>query len=139
MSLKSQFGTDQKAESAGVEIEYAPNTDGTVPTFTLARMCKSNKKYTKALDKATRPYQRAIAMGTITDELSEKIRLDVFVKSVLLSWRDVEYEEGEKLPFTKENAEKLMTDLPDLYADLEEKASSAAMFRIEELETSAKN
>lgn len=138
MSLYSQFATNQGKEVDGVLVQYGPNSDGTVPTFKLSRMGKSNKRYAKALDAATKPYRRQLELGTMDQATSERVFMEVFVTTVLLSWDDVEIQ-GEKAAFNKANAIKLLTDLPELYDDLQEKAKSAALFRDEALEIEAKN
>lgn len=138
MSLYSQFATNQSKEVDGVMVEYGPNSDSTVPTFKLSRMGKSNKRYAKALDAATKPYRRQLELGTMDQAISERVFMEVFVTTVLLGWNDVEMDDS-KAAFNKANAIKLFTDLPELYDDLQEKAKSAALFRDEALEIEAKN
>lgn len=139
MSLFKQFGTDAAAETAGVKVEFGPNEDKTVPTFHLSRMGKSNKRYSKALELATRPYRRQIELGTMSNDVADKLFLEVFVSTILLGWDNVQDREGKAMAFTKENAVELMGQLPELYDDLQEKAKSAALFRETALEDEAKN
>lgn len=139
MSLFDQFETNTDKEAEGVTVEYAPNKDGTIPTFTISRMGKSNKKYSKMLDKATKPYARQLQLGTLANETADKLFMGVFVKTVLRGWNNVYGRDGKPLEFTPENAEMLLTALPDLYDDLQEKAKSAALFREEEREADAGN
>ena len=139
MSLFDQFETNTDKEAEGVEVQYAPNKDGSVPTFVVSRMGKSNKKYSKMLDKATKPYARQLQLGTLANETADKLFMDVFVKTVLKGWKNVYGRDGAPLEFTPENAAMILTALPDLYDDLQEKAKSAALFREEERETDAGN
>ncbi len=57
--LFKQFKTNSAKETEGVEIEFpeAQNDDGTVPTFIISRMGKSNKAYSPRC----RPRDRAPA------------------------------------------------------------------------------
>lgn len=139
MSLYTQFKTNAAKEVEGVEIQYGPNEDGTIPTFVISRMGKSNKRYTKALEAATRPYRRQIELGTMNNDTAESLFLGVFVDTVLKGWRNVKDETGNEIPFGKETAIKVLSDLPELYDDLQEKAKSASLFREEALEDEAKN
>ena len=139
MSLFEQFETDNAKEIEGVPVKYAPNADGTIPTFYLSRMGKANKKYSKALDKATKPYARQMQLGTLAEETAEDLFRGVFVKTVLKGWENVRGKDGLELEFTPENAADLFKKLPDLYDDLQEKARSAALFREEINEADAGN
>ena len=138
-SLFKAFKTNQEAEIEGVWIEYGPNDDGTIPAFKLARISRNNKKYTKMLEKETRPHRRAIELNTMSDEQAEAITTRVFVRSVLLDWRNVQNAEGNTIAFTEQNAVALFNELPDLYDDLNAKARNASLFRDEALEAEAGN
>jgi hypothetical protein len=139
MSLYNQFETNKEAEIEGVEVQYGANADKTVPTFRISRMSKANKKYTKALERATRPHRRAIELETMNNDLAERLFMGVFVDTVLLGWSNVQDREGKNIAFNKENALKLFTDLPELYDDLQEKAKKASLFREEAIEEEAGN
>lgn len=139
MSLYEQFATNKEAEVEGVEVTYGANKDGTIPTFRISRTSKANKKYTKALEKATRPHRRAIELETMNNELAEQLFMGVFVDTVLLGWKNVQDREGKVIAFNKENALKFFGELPELYDDLQEKAKKASLFRDESLEGEAKN
>jgi len=64
---------------------------------------------------------------------------EVYAETVLLGWTGVADENGTPLPFTKENCVKLLTDLPDLFRDIQEQAQRVANFRAADLEADAKN
>lgn len=141
MSLYTQFAVDNKKESDGVKIEMfeAENEDGTVPAFFVSRMGKSNKRYSKALESATRPYRRQIQLGTMNNEKAEEIFLEVFCDTVLMRWENVTGKDGKALPFNKQNAIGLFKDLPEVYERLQEEAQMSANFRDETVEAEAKN
>lgn len=146
MSLSNQFETDKQAEVDGVWVEYGANENGTIPGFKISRMSKANKKYTKALEKATRPHRRAIELETMNNDLAERLFMQVFVDTVLLEWRNVPLSDvtGNKddegfATFNSENAMMLFERLNELYDDLQEKAKKASLFREETLEGEAGN
>lgn len=139
MSIFKQFGTDKKLEQDGVLVEYPANEDGSIPSFRLARMCRSNKRYMKAVEAATRPHKRAIELGTIKPETAEEVFLDVFVGTILLGWDNIQDNTWLEIPFSKEAAKNLLKELPDLYDDLQEKAKNMSLFLESEMEQEAKN
>jgi len=140
MSLREQFATNVQKEVQGVEIKYAPNADGSVPTFIISRMGKSNRAYQKALERETRPHRRAIDLGTVKAEVAEKLFLDVFAETIVKGWKNVQPEaDGVNVQYSKEAAIKLFTELPELYEDLQAQAKNASLFRDEAIEDEAKN
>lgn len=139
MSLYNQFETNKDAEVEGVWVEYGANEDGSIPKFKISRMSKANKKYTKALERATRPHRRSIELETMNNDLAERLLMEVFIDTVLLEWQNIKQRDGVELDLTKKNAMKLFEDLPELYDDLQEKAKKASLFRDETLEEEAGN
>lgn len=147
MGLRKNFATDRTLENDGVEIEVDINEHNNQPIkIRVARMSKSNKRYSKRLEEATRPHQSAIANETLDNELGAKILREVFVDSVLLSWSNLPKSEltGDPkdtadLPFNRENALKLFEELPDLYDDWEARSKKVANFREAERTSNAKN
>lgn len=133
-SLYEQFETNANFEKDGINLEYG---DGV--KFRVARAGGQNQAYSKALEKAIRPHRVALANDTLDAGVAEKVLLDVFCSTVLLGWEGVKDRAGVVMPFTKENAIKLMTDLPDLYADIRAQANKVSNFRKEQLETDLKN
>lgn len=141
MSLYKQFATNTDKEIEGIEVQMteAENEDGSIPTFVVSRMGKSNKRYSKALEAATRPYRRQIELGTMNNDKAEEIFMGVFVDTVLKGWKNVRDENGAELPFNKQSATKLFKDLPEVYERLQEEAKLSANFRDAALEEEVKN
>jgi hypothetical protein len=139
MSLYKNYATDPNKESNGAEVPFEANEDGTIPTFIVSRIGDTNKEYMKSLRAATKPFQRQIDTGTLPADKDAAIFMEVFVSSILKGWSNVQDENGVNLPFTKSNAEKLFSDLPDVFKELQKQASTAALFRKTVLEDQAKN
>ena len=139
MSVFSQFKTSKVAESEGIEVRFKPNEDGTVPSFRIARMGKSNARYVKSVESRTRPHRQNIIDKVITNEIAEEINLNVFCDAVLLGWENIIGEDGKTIPYSWDNAKKLMSDLPDLYDILKEKAEDIDNFLSSNLVSEAKN
>jgi len=137
MSLFKTFETDEKKETEGVEVEGPPNDDSTVPVFVLASMGRANKKYAKALDKATKPFRGNLqSMG---NDFAEKIFMEIFVSCVLKDWRNVQDRDGSTITFSEPNAIELFKKLPRLYDFLQTYAQSSELFKDEAREEEAKN
>lgn len=139
MNLYSQFKTDESLETEGVWIEYGETEDGKPIRIRIARAGGANQKFAKALEKATRPYKKAIQTGTLDNKTADRLYREVFVDTIVLGWENVQGPDGKDLEFTRENVLKLFADLPDLFTDLREQASSAAIFREELLEADLGN
>lgn len=147
MSLRKTFKTDKSAETDGVWQEVAINDHNGKPVrIKVARMSQSNKRYTKALNAATKPHQSAIQNDALDQELAKSLLQEVFAETVLLDWDNLPKSDltgvetdDELLPFSKENALALFAEMPDLYDDWESRAQKAAAFREREREVAAGN
>lgn len=158
MALRKTFLTDKKLEADGVEIPVAINEYNGEPVLIhISRMGTVNKRYTKALDAATKPHQSAIQNGSMDNDLARKLVMSVFADTVILGWsnlpksdltgNDLEWAaqapgrepDKEELEFTKENVLALFDLMPDLYDDWEKRAQGAASFRQAALETNQGN
>lgn len=134
MSLYKNFKTDKSIETTGIELQY---DDGVY--IKIARAGGANKRFQKTLERKARPYRRAIQTETFSPELAEEMLVEVYAESVILGWRGVKDEAGKKMEFSKENCIKLLTDLPDLFKDIQDQANKAALFRAVLQEDSSKN
>lgn len=139
MSLFKQFKTDHEKEIQGIEITFEKNADGSTPTFIVSRMSRSNKEYAKVLEQMSRPYRRQIDMKLFTNQQSDDLMKEVFIKSVLKGWKHIFNEDGTPLVYNHENARTLFMLLPDLYDELLRQAQEMGNFRDEEKEAEAKN
>lgn len=147
MSLRKTFRTDRTAEIEGVEVQVAVNDHNGKPiSIRIARMSTSNKRYTKELNRVTKPHMAAIQNDALDDELARKMLQKVFIDAILLGWDNLPKseltgndEDTELLDFTPENAQALFDEMPDLYNDWESRAQKAAAFREAEREVSAGN
>lgn len=147
MGLRKTFKTDRDAEINGVEVEVSVNDHNGKPiTIRIARMSQGNKRYTKELNRVTKPHMSAIQNDAMDNDLARKMLQEVFVDTILLGWDNLPKSEltgneadTDELEFTRENALALFKELPDLYDDWEARANKAAAFREKEREEEAKN
>lgn len=140
MSLYSVFKTDHSKEREGrwFELVGIKNEDGTEPGFKMARMSRANPEYQAAIERLSKDIKQAVDLDTLTEDVAGPIMRGVFVETILLDWRNVYDENGQAIPYSKEAALKLFTELPDLYLVLVDEASKLSNFRARELDEVAK-
>lgn len=147
MSLKKKFKTDTTAANEGVWFDYedAPNEDGTVPGFKLARKSQQNKAYSKAMRDFTKEHTSEDGVtdfADLSEDQAQAVELDVFVNSLLVEWRNFQpNDDGKAMDFSPANAKKIFgdPDWTDLYRDLARKCGQATAYRTAQLKAEAKN
>lgn len=147
MGLRNNYGTDRALETDGVKIPVDTNDHNGEPILiVVSRMGRTNKRYSKALEEATRPHAASIANETLDNELGAKILREVFVDTVLLGWSNLpkseltgDNKDTAELPYNRENALLLFDALPDFYDVCEAHAKKASNFRAEQKKVAAKN
>jgi len=145
MALGKQFKTDTNLEKKGIVIDYGDTR------ITIARAGGANKRFSRMLDAKTKPYRRAIALGSFDDERSNAILREVYAHTVVLNWEEnvgtaadpkwekgiapsdagVESTEEKLLPVTPENVALVFSNLQDLFIDIQNQAQASALFRAE--------
>lgn len=137
MSIYDAFETDSQKESVGVWVEYPPNADGSIPRFKIAAMSSENVKYSKVLEKLSKPYSGNFeAMG---ERVAERILMQAFVQGILREWENVQTKEGTTIVFSEPNAIDFFSGIKRLYQDLNNKAKSIQLFKSAQQEEAAKN
>jgi len=147
MSLTKIYKTDSKKETEGVTVSMPANDDGTVPYFIIARTGgKSNQRYQKALERNMRPVRAELRLKTLDNQRADELLMASFVEGALLSWGNIPLSDVSGVEtdtgyceYSQDNAKKLLTRLPELYADLQERAADLTLFREGEEDASAKN
>ena len=128
------FATDKGLESeSGVVVDYGDFS------FTVLRAGGSNSKYRNVAQREYRKRKHAIDSGTITEDESRKMLAEVYADSVIIDWKGVKGPDGKELKFSRENVVRLLNDLPELFADLRERATAMEAFKVAELEAVSKN
>lgn len=140
-NLYKNFQTNKDLEKDGIFLEYGLLDDDPLKPIRIkiARSGGANQRFASVLEAKTKPHRRNIQTETIDNKIVEKLLLETFAESVILDWENVADADGNVLHFTKENVIKVLTDLPDLFADIREQAAKSSLFRTEILENDAKN
>lgn len=128
------YETDETLESGkGVEVEYP------FGTFIINRAGGANKKFAKVFNEKLKPHMRKHQQGILEDEIKEKILAETYAQTVIIGWKNVHDRDGKKLNFSFKNCVKLLTDLPDLFTDLQLQANDFATFKAEQESIIEKN
>ena len=125
MNLYKEFGTSTKKELEGIKITPIEGIH-----FYCRRSGGANKAYQEASTKRLRPYLQKFNSGkNIPLDIIQDINIENFCDWVLLGWENVTFRDGTPMEFTKDNAKKLLKELPELYSALESESSDVNSFK----------
>lgn len=137
MKFADEFKTDRTAELDGVPVKIKG------VTFFLARAGGANKPFVRALEKFQREYGTDIEDNTIEDEVIESELAKIYAKHVVKGWDDpqelISEDDGTIIPYGYDAAYSLLTQLPDLFTTIINKAKSADRYLARRQERTAKN
>lgn len=121
MDIKKSFGTSLALENEGVWIEL-----GEGASIKVARV--GNKENKALLKKLIAPHKMAARNDKLADEVWEKITVESMAATILLDWKGIE-DDGKALPYSKENAIRLLTDYKDFREQVASFSSELALFQ----------
>ena len=130
--VKKLFGTDPKKEQEGV---WRDDIGGDI-RMKIARI--GNPNYQKRFQTLSKPHRRAIRRGTLPDDIAEKLLIQCLAETIVLDWENVQYE-GEDLPYSVENAVRLLTDIPELRNIINDIANELEGYQTEDDEEAVEN
>lgn len=122
-NLYKAYETDKKLETNGVKLDFGG------PAFFVKRAGGANRKFSSVFSDKIKPYKRAMDAGTLDENISDRILLEVYFETVVMGWENVADRQGALMEFNKENFVKLMTDLPDLWNLLRVEAAEMRNFQ----------
>lgn len=150
-ALYAAFQSDKDLEKKGIDLQYGTTTRGTVVIngeetpkqvpviFTIARAGGHNARFDKVFEHKTKPYKRMIQTDSLDPELGKTLMRETYAETVVLGWQNVQGSDGEFLEFTQANVIQILTDLPDLFVDIQVQANKQALFRVVVVEEDVKN
>ena len=134
MSIYDRFETDKDLETSGVWIDYG--ADG---AFLIAHTGGVSSEFIRAFRGLYKKNRARFDRDLMNENESQKLLLETFAKTSILNWRGIKDRAGVDIPFSKENAIKLISDLPNLGFMLFEEAKNYENFLVAEREEIAKN
>jgi hypothetical protein len=123
-SFYTKFQTDTDAETGeGVVLNY-----GELGKIRIHRAGGRNRRFTNLRQAKFKPYTRQLQNDTMDEDVARAIAIEVYAKTVIVGWDGVKGRDGNYLPFNEENVITLMTDLPDLFRDVQAAADDRSLF-----------
>lgn len=133
-SLYAMFKSNESREKEeGICLDYGE------AKIRVRRAGGSNRRYSDLVSKKLRPFKRQLENESLDPDTGSRIMAEVYAESVLIGWEGVKDADGNPIAFSRENAVKLLTDLPELFRDIQEQSQRLANFRDEEIEEDRKN
>lgn len=122
-TLYQAFGTEKVYETEGVTLDFG------AARFRVRRAGGSNRKFLTTMSAKLRPHRRAIAAGTMDEDVANDIQLEIYYETVVIGWEGVTDREGKPLEYNLANFKMVMRDLPDLWATLREETDNMKNFQ----------
>lgn len=143
MGLYDRFKTNKDLEKTGVIVELG------VCRIRLARAGGANQAYQRALAAKTKPHRRAIQSGNMDNDVLQDILAQVYAQHIVLGWETkddmgewhdgIENANGDIVEVNYENVYQVLTDLPDLFTEITEYATTGELYNATMLEGAVKN
>lgn len=118
------YGTDPELEEHGTWVEFRPGVQYKI----RSTLSKAVREFEHKLMKVQRPLYLA-NQGMLPLEQQDRNEITRCARAIIVDWRGQTDANGNPLPFTVENAERVMTDLPRLRNDVLFAASAEETFR----------
>jgi len=126
-SFVDRFATNKEKEIEGIWYTVHENEDGTEVQFQISRMGTSNPKFTKALEKLTKPYR---STRTMPNSLILRLSKKAYIETCIHGWKNVDLGNGDgNLGFNQENLIRVCNALPDVLDLLMEVSIDSASFQ----------
>lgn len=112
--------------------------EGSGISLKLRRM--TSQAYIKVLNRLMQENRKLMVKGKFPKDVDMRLLVESMAEGIIVDWKGIVVEEGgEEIPYSKDAAIKLMTELPDLKSTVRNLAQSMAAFRAETKEEIAGN
>jgi len=131
VDIKASFATNPALELNGAWVDIGDGSSVLV--------ARNGNKNSRALSKQlVAPHKVALRNDKLPDDVLEKITIQVMAQTILLDWKGID-EAGQPVPYTVENARRLLTDYPDFRDQVSGIASDMRNYQDQEEAEAAKN
>jgi len=134
-NIFDMFGTDEKAETEGLELNY-----GAAGWLLCARAGGANKRYKKRMEHYYRKHKRRIDLDMITEEQAREDLYKIFAETVVLDG-ELRGKDGTMVSLKGKPAKtiELFRILPGLFDDVRDQVGKPTLFKESLREEEAKN
>jgi len=127
----SELKTDENLENEGVWV--------TLPSKIRLKIGRSGSEaWKREYGKIHRERARGFRQGKVPDDLLEEIVLEAMARTILLGWENIEDDNGLPIPYSVENARKLLS-VREIRDDVTALSQENDLFRAEQIEDIAGN
>jgi len=128
--------TDSKAEEDGRWFNDIFGDGSGINVKLRHIMCSESMNVRRRLDRANR---RLMVKGEYPTAVAIKLLIEQVAEAVLIDWSGIVDRDGKEIPYSKEAAVRLLTDLRVFRDGVVSMAQSIDSFRIEDREAAEKN
>lgn len=107
VNIYARFKTNAELENDGTWVDYGGGLKFKIRRF-------SAKKSLDVRSELEKPFRMRGGNGDIPAEFAEAVAVKHLARGVVVDWDGVVDTDGKALAFSADQAEKLLTDLPDL-------------------------
>ncbi len=118
----SRFKTDAEKETGGVWYHVGAGLE-----ILVART--RNTKFRERIRELMRPHLRSIRKGRVELDVVEDMNRQAVAETVLLDWRNLENDDGTKIPYSKEKALEVLKKHPEFEEIVTECAGDIENYR----------
>lgn len=131
MDIKKAFGTNENLERDGVWIDMG---DGA--SVKVAR--SGNRENRAVVKRLLAPHKVALRNDKLSDDVIEKVTIEAMADTILIDWKGIS-EDGKAVPYTRDNAIRLLTDYKDFRDQVSAFSTELALFQDRQEEATIKN
>jgi len=133
MSMKfSDFDVDQSKCDDGVEVPLGSGT-----TIRVGRW--QGPKHQEAIQLRGAPYFAASGGSRLPKDVSEKVSIESMADAVLIGWDGFSDEDGKPLPYSREEAIRVLTRYPEFRNEVVAAANNRSNFKAQATAVAAGN
>lgn len=138
-SVFAAFGTAQDVEKTGVWCEFV-GFGGVSVSLRIARMGGSNHEMQKVVQELYKPYRRnGVDNVALPPDVDAMLMRRMFARCIVRDWKGVYGDDGEPIPCTPENVERVLEGAPILVEFIQQEASNLHNYAVARREDEAKN
>tara|TARA_R110000787_G_scaffold5686_8_gene20553 strand:- start:9961 stop:10365 length:405 start_codon:yes stop_codon:yes gene_type:complete len=124
-NLSKAYAKDKSLEQDGKWFQVAEGVE-----FKLKRMGGSNAtNVNKIRANIIKPHVRLIEKNLLDKDVEKGLYVKVFVQACLVDWKGLLDHDDQEIPFTKEFAQELLKETPDLFDDLVDLANEGESYK----------
>ena len=117
------FETDEDLEREGVWIDFGYGQ------FRIAYIGGANQGFGREFAEKMKPYLKLEERGEMDPKIARQIQIECYVNHVVKDWKGVIGRDDEDIPFSKQKALELFTELPHLFQVIRSTATKFANYR----------